>query len=158
MSLYSEIKKFDGLFYGIRLHETFIIIDLKLPKKWEDKKILEQSKSNNQDVQVQIKVNNQDDNYKLISFYTVFDEINTDILVKEINKIIKWNKDLEEKNNLLNTKMLELQKVFQENNLNDLRDLNINFQPKLVIDEAKNSGLVQQGDIEGPIRDKKTQI
>ena len=54
--------------------------------------------------------------------------------------------------------MLELQKVFQENSLNDLRDLNINFQAKLVIDETKNSGLVQQGDIEGPIRDKKTQI
>ena len=48
--------------------------------------------------------------------------------------------------------MLELQKVFHENNLDALRDINIDFYPKLktnIDGGEKNSELVQPGNIEG---------
>ena len=122
MSLYSEIAQFNHLFHGIRIHDTYIIIDLKLPASWEDKKIL-----SSRGDKVQMKVNNTTDKMKLVSFFTTFDEENVTILVQELNSIVKWNKDLEEKNNLLNHKMVELKKVFQENNIDSLRELNIGF-------------------------------
>jgi len=152
MSLYSEIAQFKNLLHGIRIHDNFIIIDLKLPVNWEDKKILHQQTETNEGSVVQMKINSSDEKYKLISFYNLFDEENTKILVKEIKRVIKWNKDIEEKNELLNKKMLELQKVFHENNLDALRDININFYPKLKTDidgGEKNSELVQPGNIEG---------
>ena len=156
MSLYSEISQFKKLFHGIRIHEDFIIIDLKLPLSWEDKKILQQ-KTNTQEVNVvQMKINSSDKNSKLISFYSLFDEKNTNILVEEIKKVIKWNTDVEEKNELLNKKMMELQKVFHENNLESLREININFYPqfKKDLDGGKTDNeLVQQGNTKGPVTD-----
>ena len=152
MSLYTEIESFKSLFHGVRIHEDFIIIDLKLPLNWEDKKILHQATSTQEGNTVQMKLNSSDDHSKLISFYTIFDEKNTNMLINEIKRVIKWNKDVEEKNQLLNKKMLELQKVFHENNLDSLRDVNINFYPKLKpnTDEGgQNSQLVQSGNPKG---------
>ena len=41
MSLYKEILEFGLYFHSIRKHEEFIVIDLRLPLGWEDKRILE---------------------------------------------------------------------------------------------------------------------
>tara|TARA_R110000824_G_scaffold401607_1_gene613111 strand:+ start:3429 stop:3887 length:459 start_codon:yes stop_codon:yes gene_type:complete len=152
MSLYSEIESFKQLFHGVRIHEDFIIIDLKLPINWEEKKILHQATTTNEGNTVQMKVNSSDKNSKLISFYSIFDEKNTNILLNEIKRVIKWNTDVEEKNQLLNKKMIELQKVFHENNLDSLRDVNINFypNPKSNTHEGEeNNQLVQSGNPEG---------
>ena len=49
---------------------------------------------------------------------------------------------------------MELQKVFHENNLESLRDVNINFYPqfKKDLDGGKtDTELVQQGDTKGPV-------
>ena len=43
MGLYEEIKHFGEYFSSLRLHENLIIIDLLLPIKWEDEKILRQT-------------------------------------------------------------------------------------------------------------------
>ena len=156
MSLYSEISQFEKLFHGIRIHEDFIIIDLKIPLNWEDKKILQQKTTTEEGNVVQMKVNSSDKNSKLVSFYSLFDGKNTDTLVSEIKKVIKWNRDVEEKNELLNKKMMELQKVFHENNLESLREVNINFYPQLKkdLDGGKTDNeLVQQGDTTGPVTD-----
>tara|TARA_R100000322_G_scaffold61607_1_gene38291 strand:- start:235 stop:675 length:441 start_codon:yes stop_codon:yes gene_type:complete len=140
MSLYSEIETFKNLFHGVRIHEDLIIIDLKIPINWEDKKILQQSTENVEGNPVQMKMNTSDETHKLISFYSLFDEKNTNILVNEIKKIIKWNKDVEEKNELLNRKMVELRKVFHENKLEDLREVNINFYPSTLKPTTNEGG------------------
>jgi len=155
MSLYSEIATFKNLFHGVRIHEDFIIIDLKMPLKWEEKKILHQATTTNEGNVVQMKVNSSDEKSKLISFYSIFDEKHTNILINEIKRVIKWNKDVEEKNELLNRKMMELQKVFHENKLESLRDVNINFYPQLKnnLDGGKTDNeLVHQGNTEGRTR------
>ena len=41
--------------------------------------------------------------------------------------MIKWNKDLEEKNRLLEEKIIEMKKIFIENNIDSLRNLKIDF-------------------------------
>ena len=151
MSLYKEILQFDDFFYSIRVHEGYLVIDLKLPINWEDKRVLAQNGN-----KVQMKVNSKNDHIKLISFFAVYDQQNSEILINEIIKIIKWNKDIEEKNNLLNQKMLELRKVFEENNIDSLRKININFLNTLnpLIDEKNEiDRMVRETISEGPKRD-----
>lgn len=151
MSLYTEILKLDGYFTSIRLHEGLLVIDLKLPKKWLIKEVI--SKRDNK---VQIQLGANDDKQQIVSFFVPFDEPNALVIQEEILAIIKWNKDLEEKDFLLNQKMLELRKMFNENNIDSLRNLDINFnQQVLSLDEEKPE-LVSKGNFERPTGDITT--
>lgn len=127
MSLYKEIKNFGNYFNSIRIHENLLIVDLILPSNWEDEKILRQTTIKDGENTVQLKVNKRGDNSKAVSFYSIFDENGTSSLVTEIKKVIKWNKDLEEKNRLLEEKIVEMKKIFIENNIDSLRNLKIDF-------------------------------
>lgn len=127
MSLYKEIKNFGNYFNSIRIHENLLIVDLMLPSNWEDEKILRQTTIKDGENTVQLKVSKRGDNSKSVSFYSIFDENGTSSLVTEIKKVIKWNKDLEEKNRLLEEKIIEMKKIFIENNIDSLRNLKIDF-------------------------------
>ena len=122
MSLYKEIKKFDSYFNSVRIHEGLLIVDVILPAGWEDKKILTTKQSN-----VQIKLGDANEKQKIVSFFSTFDAEGVNELTETIQSIIKWNKDLEEKNQLLNLKILELKKMFSENDVNSLRKLDFSF-------------------------------
>jgi len=122
MSLYKEIKKFDSYFNSVRIHEGLLIVDVILPAGWEDKKILTTKQSN-----VQIKLGDANEKQKIVSFFSTFDAEGVNELTETIQSIIKWNKDLEEKNHLLNLKILELKKMFSENDVNSLRKLDFSF-------------------------------
>jgi hypothetical protein len=122
MNLYNNIQQFGNYFNSIRIHEGLLLIDMVLPINWEDIKVL-QHRGN----KVQINKGKKTDKKKVISFYSTFDEENIEVLVEEVLAVIKWNKDLEDKNELLNLKMLELKKMFNENNVDSLRRLNFNF-------------------------------
>jgi len=147
MSLYSEILEFGVYFHSIRKHEEFIVIDLKLPLSWEDKRVLESRGG-----KVQIKVGVTQNDSKLVSFFHMFNGESCDILIDEIKAIIKWNKDVEEKNSLLSLKMIELKKMFEENNVDSLRQLNFNFEKNNIElnGEKTTEDLVGKGSIEGP--------
>ena len=152
MGLHKEIKNFGEYFSSLRLHENLIIIDLLLPSKWEDEKILRQTSIDEGENTVQVKLNRKEDNFKSISFYSLFDELGTQKLVNEIKKVIKWNKDLEEKNVLLNSKILEMKKIFGENNIDSLRKLKIDFDNiKFEIDGKEELiSMASEGKNEGP--------
>ena len=62
-------------------------------------------------------------------------------------KVIKWNKDREEKVNLLNVKKLELEKIFESNNIDSLRSINFDFNNQrgdINLDERKPN-LAEEG-------------
>ena len=122
MNLYNNIQQFGNYFNSIRIHEGLLLIDMVLPINWEDIKVLHHRGN-----KVQINKGKKTDKKKIISFFSPFDEENTEILVEEVMAVIKWNRDLEDKNELLNLKMLELKKMFSENNVDSLRRLNFNF-------------------------------
>jgi hypothetical protein len=148
MTLYEEILQFDEFFTSIRRHDDFLVFDLKLPLNWEDKKIL-----HNRGDKIQMNPGKGNETHKIVSFFTPFSEEGTFLLVTEIKAIIKWNKDIEEKSNLLSLKKLELEKMFSENNVDSLRKLEFNFAPNNILDETgreETKGiLVAPGDIEG---------
>jgi len=142
MGLYNEISKFGEYFNSVRMHEGLIVIDLKLPIDWKDVEVL-RTRGN----KVQIKVGSTNDTHKIVSLFSAFEPKQTDILVDEILAIIKWNKDQQEKNVLLNMKILELQKMFDENNVDSLRSLNIGFNgQQLHINEKEFINVAKKGD------------
>lgn len=122
MNLYNNIEQFGDYFNSIRSHEGLILVDMVLPLNWEVTKVLG-SRGN----KIQMQKGKKSEKQKIISFFSPFDEENTEILVEEVLSVIKWNKDLEDKNELLNIKMIELKKMFNENNVDSLRRLNFNF-------------------------------
>jgi hypothetical protein len=126
------------------MHEGLIVIDMKLPLQWKDKEILQ-----NRGSKIQMKSGTNNEKFKLVSFFAPFDVGGTETLSDEIFAIIKWNKDQEEKNELLNMKMLELKKVFNENDVDSLRNLNIAFDNKLNLNGEEFTGVVEKGDSEG---------
>ena len=145
MTLYEQILQFDEFFTSIRRHDDFLVFDLKLPLNWEDKNILNQRGD-----KIQMKTGSQNDNHKIISFFTPFSAEGTSLLIGEIKAIIKWNTDIEEKSNLLNMKMMELKKMFSENNVDALRKLEFNFTPNTILNEKGREGnLVATRDIKG---------
>jgi len=152
MGLYGEIKDFGEYFNSLRLHENLVIIDLLLPSEWEDEKILRQKTLDDGENTVQMKVNRKEGKFKSISFYSLFDEVGTQNLVDQIKKVIKWNKDLEEKNVLLNSKILEMKKIFGENNIDSLRKLKIDFEDiKFEINGREElTPMASEGKNEGP--------
>ena len=133
MGIYKEIEKYSGYFHSIRLHDNILLLDLKLPADWEVKNLLSSLNTT-----TQLKINDSTETHTLVSFYCPFDDKECNVLVDVVNKIIKWNKDREEKNNLLNIKILELQKVFENNKIESLRTINFDFKEEdLKLDEQE---------------------
>mgnify|MGYP003154014137 CR=1 FL=1 len=122
MDLYNYIQSLKEYFYSVRLHQEIILIDIKFPIKWIIKEVI-----NLKPGTTQLKENDKSDNHQLVSFYCEFNEKSVDLLMKDINRVIKYNKDQEEKINLLNLKRMELEKIFQSNDVNALRALEFNF-------------------------------
>ena len=66
--------------------------------------------------------------------------------------MLKFNRDQQEKRELLNIKMLELKKIFDTNEVSSLRDINFNFQDNvptqdknLKLDERTESTMAREG-------------
>ena len=125
-NLYNEIEKYKDYFNSIRLHKDILLLDFKLPINWEVKGILASSETT-----TQIKINDKSNDFTLVSFYCPFLISETDKMLQDVNNIIKWNKDREEKTHLLDLKILELKKVFDTNNLDSLRNINFDFKDEL---------------------------
>jgi len=153
MKLYDNILEFGDLFHSIRKHDDFIVVDLKLPIDWEDKKIIDSRGG-----KIQMKSSDTNKTHKLVAFFNMFTSEDCGVLVEEIKTIIKWNKDVEEKNSLLNLKMLELKKVFSENDVDALRKLDFDFKnDKINLNgEEQNREMVPTGSIERPEGNPKT--
>ena len=143
--MYDVIKKYENYFHSIRLHDSIVLLDLKLPAKWERKKLLTSFNTT-----TQLKVNDQTDTHTLISFYSPYSPNEIKTLVNDVDRIVKWNNDREEKNNLLNVKILELKKVFESNNVDSLRNINFDFKEEINVDlNGEELKLAEEGNREG---------
>ena len=119
MNLYKTLLEIYAYLHGIRKHEDYFIVDLSFPTNWNiPNKPIEN---------VGIKVYKTTEHIKIISFYTVFGEETCSTLMKVINEVIKLNKEREEKDSLLQEKRLELEKLFNSNNLDSLKSMSFMF-------------------------------
>jgi ATP-dependent Lon protease len=144
MNLYKELINIFPYLVSIRKLETYVSIDIEFPKNWkypkkyvDEKTIIEQTQ--------------QKPEFRFFSFATEFDEKSLNTLFTNINGIIKFNKEREEKEFLLDEKMKQLRMFFEQNKLDDLKSLEFNIKAgfKIKVEEyeqPENIGLVSEGD------------
>lgn len=144
MNLYKELINIFPYLVSIRKLETYVSIDIEFPKPWkypkkyiDEKTILEQTSPKSE--------------FRFFSFATEFDETSLNNLFTNINGIIKYNKEREEKDFLLDEKMKQLKMFFEQNKLDDLKSLEFNIKTGLKFkleenEQSESIGLVSEPD------------
>jgi len=125
MSLYKEISKLSPHLQSIRKIKDYLSIDVSFPKNWklpkkfvEEDKIMEQQSPNPDE--------------RLISFVSEISDELINICVENIENIIKYNREREEKERLFDEKVKELKVVFEKQSLKELQDLKFNIKTKKI--------------------------
>lgn len=116
MNLYEQLNKIFPYLLSIRKLEGYVSVDIefpttwKLPKKYIDEKMVVEQKTAKPD-------------FRCLSFATQFNEETLDKLFDNLNNIINYNLEREEKERLFETKVMELKNFFDKAKLTDLKSL-----------------------------------
>lgn len=139
MNLYEQLSEIFPHLISIRKLENYVTIDVelpitwKLPKKYVDEKMVVEQKSVKPE-------------FRCFSFATSFDEETLDKLFDNLKKIIKYNKEREEKERLFEEKVKELKSFFDKSDLTDLKGLEfqVNNEIKLTLEEDDEDGISRE--------------
>jgi hypothetical protein len=111
-----KINKLLPYFKGLKVTDTYKIVELHLKKSWVV------NEDDNLDVNFQKKEIKENNNQYYYLFYS--DSETFDDMVNYIeNGVIKYNLEIEEKENLLRSKVEELKRVFESKSLDELNNL-----------------------------------
>lgn len=122
MSLYSEISKILPYLQSVRTLEKYFSIDINFPKKWKlPKTYVDENKV--------VEHATKEPNKRFFSFVSELSEKDLNIVIDNIENIIDYNIEREEKENLFKSKIEDLKKVFETGNLEDLRYLSFEMPP-----------------------------
>lgn len=117
MSIQERIDKLSSYFKGIKLAESYRVIEVNIKKDWT----IPLTQFESEEIQFSQKESKQPSIYYTM-FYSetkTFDEILD--FVEE--KVINYNLEIEEKERLLKAKVEELKKVFESKSLDELNNL-----------------------------------
>ena len=141
MSLYKELFPLINYIKQVRKLDEYIIFDMSFPNSWKiPKKFIIEDKF--------VNYGNQDDETTLLSFLSTFAESEIEVTKTNILGIIKFNLEREEKERLLDIKILELKNMFDKQTLDNLKNLkfSVTQNKNIIIDneqEGKVDGLVE---------------
>lgn len=134
MSIYKEFSDFYPYIQSIRKLKNYLSFDMSFPKEWKlPKKFIPENNV--------VENESQDPTKRLISFVSEFEEERVNTIASNIKNVIKYNKELEEKERLFNLKVKELKTIFEKQNLTILKDLKFDLESdkfKLEDDEQDN--------------------
>ena len=142
MSLFKEFSNLLPYLQSVRKIKTYLSFDVSFPKNWklpkkfvDENKVLEQQSSS--------------DNERLFSFVAEITEEDVELTSKNIKNIINYNIEREQKEQLFESKVEELKKIFEKQNLKNLQSLKFdikNNKIELQDDEVeiKAPGLVSE--------------
>lgn len=141
MSLYKEFATLFPYLQSVRKIQEYLSFDVSFPSTWKlPKKFVDETKVMEQESKIT--------NNRMFSFVSEIDEASVEKTSKDIQSIIKYNQEREEKELLFEKKVAELKMVFETKSLNDLKFLSFEIKkPKVKLedneDEIKTAGLVQ---------------
>jgi hypothetical protein len=116
MSLYQEFSALLPYLQSIRKLKNYLSFDVSFPNTWKiPKKFVEEDKIMEQQSQIA--------NERLFSYVTEINEDAVQMAQSNITNIIKHNLEREEKERLFETKVDELKKLFEKQNLEKLKGL-----------------------------------
>ena len=141
MSLFSEFSALFPYLQSVRKLKNYISFDVSIPNTWKlPKKYVQEDKVLEQESTIE--------NHRLISFITEIKEEEVEKLTSNVQQIINYNIEREEKEKLLETKVNELKVLFEKNSLNSLKNLKFEIkQSKLQLQDdepiVKTSNVVE---------------
>jgi hypothetical protein len=110
MSIYNEFNELYPYIQSIRKLKTYLSFDMSFPKDWKlPKKYVPQDSV--------IENKSTDPTMRLISFGVEFNEDTVNTIVDSIKNVIKYNREIEEKELLFGLKVQELKNIFEKQNL-----------------------------------------
>jgi hypothetical protein len=139
MSLYKELIKVLPYLQSIRKIEKYLSIDVSFPNTWKIPKIyVDESKVMEQ--------RSTDENKRFFSFVSELDDVKIIEIKKNIENIVKYNLEREEKERLFKNKVESLKNYFEKESLDNLKSLTFNISKnndfKLDYEEQDESGEV----------------
>ena len=121
MSIYNEFNELYPYIQSIRKLKTYLSFDMSFPKDWKlPKKYVPQDSV--------IENKSTDPTMRLISFGVEFNEDTVNTIVDSIKNLIKYNREIEEKERLFSLKVQELKTIFEKQNLIALQDLKFDLE------------------------------
>jgi hypothetical protein len=129
MSLYSEFSSLLPYLQSVRKLKNYLSFDVSFPETWKiPKKFVQEDKVMEQQSNVE--------NHRLISFVSEINETEIEQTRNNIQNIVNYNIEREEKEKLLENKIDELKVLFEKNSLNSLKTLKLDLKvPKVKVKE-----------------------
>lgn len=116
MSLYKEFSTLLPYIQSVRKIKTYLSFDVSFPKTWRlPKKFVQEDKVMEQTSTIP--------DERLFSFVCEIDEESIEVTSNNLQNIIKYNLEREEKEKLFESKVTELKEIFDKQNLNNLKNL-----------------------------------
>ena len=139
--MFEEIKSLRPHFHSLREVQNNVSLDIKIPLSWKYEDIVKPYRT------VTLKVQDKNDKFNLVSFISQATQEGYDVVFACANEIFRVNKEEEEKQQLFQEKVKELQKLFKTESLDKLKEINLidNYGQEI----TTGIELVGQGDEEG---------
>ena len=147
--MFQNIKSLRPYFFSLREIEGNVSLDIRLPLSWKYDTIVTPYRS------IKTKIQDKSEKFTLISLISNATQDGYDVVFACASDIVNVNKEDEEKRKLFQSKVKELENLFQNQSLNKLKDLN--FLEAYEQEDETSIGLVGEGDGEGSIGDSESQ-
>jgi hypothetical protein len=123
MTFYQELAVINPYLQSVRKLKNYLSVDVNFPNTWKlpKKYVPENSVIENE---TSIK------DFRSFSFVSVFEEKLVEEMLINLNGVIKFNKEREEKEKLFETKVTELKQIFDKQNLENLKNLSFELTEK----------------------------
>jgi hypothetical protein len=149
--VFESIKHLRPYFFSLREIESNVSLDIKLPITWKFEQIVAPYKS------IKFKVQDKNEKFTLLSIIAQATYNGYETAFTCAKDIIDTNKEMEEKERLLQSKIKELQLLFQHESLDRLKDLTFIENAKTEQESTEGIKLVGEGNTEGPSGDNEPQ-
>lgn len=142
MSLFKEFSNLLPYLQSVRKIKNYLSFDVSFPNSWKlPKKYVDENKVMEQASTIE--------NERLFSFVSEIIEEDVELTSKNIKSIINYNLEREEKERLFESKVDELKKIFEKQNLKNLQNLKFDIKNNKIElhddeDEIKSPGVVSE--------------
>ena len=138
--MFNNIKDLRPYFFSLREIDNNVSLDVRLPSNWKFETIVAPYKS------IKTKVQDKNEKHTLVSLISNATTDGYEIVFTCAKEIVKTNKEIEEKQKLFQTKIKELEMLFQQESLYKLKQLSFIENGQEITTGIK---LVGQGNEEG---------
>lgn len=138
--MFDNIKVLRPYFFSLREIDNNVSLDIRMPTNWKFETIVVPYKS------IKTKVQDKNEKHTLVSLISNATTDGYEIVFTCAKEIVKTNKEIEEKQKLFQTKIKELEMLFQQESLDKLKQLSFIENGQEITTGIK---LVGQGNEEG---------